>query len=329
MKNTQPRGMTETVLWPKLRDYWLPVAFSDEVGQNPLPVRLLDDRLALCRLGDHVACFQDLCIHRGTPISLGWIEGGEVVCAYHGWSYNHEGKCTRIPSIPSEHPIPKKACLTKHHSQERYGIVWVCLGEPRAPIPEFPPLEDPSFHVIFKDKRTWKCSAARAIENFFDAGHFAWVHEGILGDRAHPIPPSFTIERDAEELRFWADREADAHAVHAVSHRNNYRVIRPFAIHQWKVEPDGKTEAFVYVVMPVSAGECNRFMITARNFVGGPYGGDQHAELQNLVAEQDRVIVENQRPEELPLDLAEELHVKGPDGAALQYRRMLAELGVE
>ena len=41
------------------------------------------------------------------------------------------------------------------------------------------------------------------------------------------------------------------------------------------------------------------------------------------------MIVENQRPEELPLDLAEELHVKGPDAVALAYRRFLAELGVE
>ena len=44
---------------------------------------------------------------------------------------------------------------------------------------------------------------------------------------------------------------------------------------------------------------------------------------------QDLVIIENQRPEELPLDLSEELHVKGPDAIALEYRRFLAELGVE
>ena len=42
-----------------------------------------------------------------------------------------------------------------------------------------------------------------------------------------------------------------------------------------------------------------------------------------------RVIVEGQRPEELPLDLAEELHLKGPDALALAYRKFLRELGVE
>ena len=42
-----------------------------------------------------------------------------IVCAYHGWSYDADGKCIRIPSIPPEHPIPKKACLTRYLTQER------------------------------------------------------------------------------------------------------------------------------------------------------------------------------------------------------------------
>ena len=49
----------------------------------------------------------------------------------------------------------------------------------------------------------------------------------------------------------------------------------------------------------------------------------------NTIGNQDKPIVENQRPEELPLDLTEELHVKGPDAVALAYRRFLRELGVE
>lgn len=43
---------------------------------------------------------------------------------------------------------------------------------------------------------------------------------------------------------------------------------------------------------------------------------------------QDQRIVEEQRPEEVPVDLSEELHVKGPDAIAIEYRRFMAELGV-
>jgi vanillate O-demethylase monooxygenase subunit len=42
--------------------------------------------------------------------------------------------------------------------------------------------------------------------------------------------------------------------------------------------------------------------------------------------EQDRVVVESQRPEELPIDLSEELHIKGVDQASIEYRRWLLEL---
>ena len=38
-------------------------------------------------------------------------------------------------------------------------------------------------------------------------------------------------------------------------------------------------------------------------------------------------MVESQRPEELPLDLSEELHLRGPDAGTLAYRRLLAGLG--
>ena len=98
--------MHEGDLWPALRENWHAVAFSDNLGEKPVSVRLLDEHVVLCRLGGRVSAFQDLCIHRGCPISLGWVEGEELVCAYHGWSYAGDGKCTRIPSVPSGHPIP-------------------------------------------------------------------------------------------------------------------------------------------------------------------------------------------------------------------------------
>ena len=61
----------------------------------------------------------------GRPSPWGWVEGETIVCAYHGWAYDADGKCVRIPSIPPEHPIPKKACLTHYPAAERYGIIWV------------------------------------------------------------------------------------------------------------------------------------------------------------------------------------------------------------
>lgn len=60
------------------------------------------------------------------------------------------------------------------------------------------------------------------------------------------------------------------------------------------------------------------------------YGEDiPDAELiafQDHVVEQDRTIVESQRPELLPLDLQSELHLRS-DRMSIAYRKWLKEIG--
>ena len=44
------------------------------------------------------SCIRDECAHRACPLSLGTLENGEIACAYHGWAFDGEGKCTKMPS---------------------------------------------------------------------------------------------------------------------------------------------------------------------------------------------------------------------------------------
>ncbi|MFQ5914657.1 MAG: Rieske 2Fe-2S domain-containing protein [Nitrospinota bacterium] len=324
------KGISEVTVWPALAHYWHPVAYSHEITDKPFPSTVLGEQIVVCRLGEKTSAFSDLCIHRGTPMSLGRIEGEQIVCAYHGWSYDAEGKCTRIPSIPPDHPIPKKARLTRYPAHDRYGMVWVCLSdEPRAPIPEYPAYEDLEYHVVIRDSGIWKCGAARAIENFIDLAHFSWIHEGILGDREHTLTPEMITERRGEVLHFHCDCYPDR--LHPVSHRRNYRLARPFSIYNWKEEPDGRHEVLVFTCTPHAESECTWFFMIARNYDPDPGKGEGEGQenLYKVILEQDQAIVERQRPEALPLDLTEELHVKGPDAIALEYRRFLGELGVD
>jgi len=41
---------------------------------------------------------------------------------------------------------------------------------------------------------------------------------------------------------------------------------------------------------------------------------------------QDKAVVESVRPEEIPVDLREELHIKVPDAAGLILRRILGRI---
>ena len=307
-----------------LRHYWYPVALSEEIADKPVAARLLGEPLAVYRAGGHVVALRDLCIHRGAPLSLGWVEGEALVCAYHGWSYARDGACVRIPSLPPGGAIPRKAHLTTYRAEERYGLVWVCLDEPAAPIPSYPEAEDPGYRTVWT-QYLWQANAARIIENVMDFAHFPWVHPGILGDRSRPVYAPVTVERRDGELHYVLDDE-QTNAIRI------YRVSLPFTLHmtvrrRLLRDDDDKLNVLFFPGCPISSRETKHYFGYARNYdLDGP---DEPFATGSLgIMAQDQQIVEAQRPEELPLDLSAELHLRGPDAAAVEYRRALAEMGV-
>jgi phenylpropionate dioxygenase-like ring-hydroxylating dioxygenase large terminal subunit len=313
-----------------LRHYWHPVARSSEVADKPFRAQLLNQPLVLWRSNGQVAAFYDLCVHRGTPLSLGWLDNGELVCAYHGWRYGKDGSCTRIPSLPPDRPIPAKARANAFNAEERYGLIWVCLNEPRHKIPDFPlEFTDPAFRWEgFSTDGLWKANAARMFENLADYSHFPWVHPGTLGDRDNPeiepveIEPlegGFQYTMTQPVNRLTRDRPA----------RQTYKVFLPFMLTIDRYQPGGHQHQInIFLCSPVAKSETRFFRFMGRNF--RDFQSDEELNRRHrLTFEQDRGIVESQRPEELPLDLAEELHLRGPDTPAVEYRRRLRELGVD
>jgi len=97
-----PRGCTFSESdWRVLAPFWYPVAFSHEITDRPHAVTLLDERVVVYRLSDgSLSAARDICPHRGVPLSLGHVEGNEIICKYHGLRYDRNGKCTCIPAHP-------------------------------------------------------------------------------------------------------------------------------------------------------------------------------------------------------------------------------------
>ncbi|MEG4365135.1 Rieske 2Fe-2S domain-containing protein [Microcoleus sp. C2C3] len=113
--------------WKALAPFWYPIAFSHEVTDRPFAAKLLDERRVLFRLSDSsIVAARDLCLHRGTPLSLGWVENDELQCKYHSVGYDKSGQCTGIPAQPDA-AIPAGLKLTTYAVTERYGLVWVRL----------------------------------------------------------------------------------------------------------------------------------------------------------------------------------------------------------
>jgi phenylpropionate dioxygenase-like ring-hydroxylating dioxygenase large terminal subunit len=324
----------EASLYEAWRRFWHPVMYSADLSDRPRPALLLDEPLVLVRFADGVRAFRDLCVHRGTALSLGWLEDDRLVCAYHGWTYSEDGQCVRIPARHGSR-IPGRAKLRRYECMEKDGLIWVCLGdEPLFPPPDFPEINDPSFRVVAGPAYDWSCNAPRRLENFVDFAHFAWVHEGVLGSRENPEVPDHDVWREGHCLRFSARVLEPSDGVtkkrlgvqdDMLSVDNDYRLFMPLTIYLDRRFPGDNHYVLFMSASPVRRKLTRSFWFIARNYAFDE-DDQEFLDFENLILEQDRPVVESQRPEELPVDLSAELHIKGIDQVSIKYRRWLVEI---
>jgi phenylpropionate dioxygenase-like ring-hydroxylating dioxygenase large terminal subunit len=316
---------------PTLGNYWHPLCLSEDVTEQPRAFTLLDEQVVAFRDAEGVAAFKDLCIHRGTALSLGWITDGRLTCAYHGWEYDRTGACVHIPSLPPGASIPRKARAIAYRAEERYGLVWVAMADPVAPIPDWPHVSppDPDYELFLVGRWVWESSAGRVIENGMDFSHFNFVHTGL------------TELADGPEIK--------PHEIHEVEHgivyeyddsliTRRYRVYVPFVLHDEKIQRSGDTSVISIIAAPRTSTTSEVYVFVTRNHQGAValkgagqlQGRDEVRAFTDEVFGQDRRIVESQRPHEIPTDLRDELHLKVPDANALTYRRLLGRIhGIE
>jgi len=312
---------------PVLLNDWHVVAYAPELPDGePRAVRLLDEDIVLWRVGGRVHAWRDLCLHRGTRLSLGSVQGETLVCAYHGWTYNQEGRCVRFPAHPTQTP-PAKAQATVYQAQIKYDWVWVCLGQPERDVPSFPEWDDASFRKVHCGPYHYVASGPRAIENFLDVTHFPFVHAGYLGDPRYPTISDYEAEITPEgitarDITVWQpDPDGSGHGAWETY---TYKVVRPLTASFVK-SSSGPRFAMYFTVSPVS-----ELRSVAWSYVALEYDGQtdqQIREFEDLITWQDVPVVESQRPELLPLDLQAELHLRS-DRTAIAYRTWLRQLGL-
>jgi len=319
-----------------LRRCWHPVGYSRELEHPPRATTLLDEPLVLWRDSAGAAhAFRDVCVHRGTALSLGAVEGDEIVCAYHGWRYRGDGACTAIPQLSDPARVPARACAVAYRCVERYGLVWVALEEPRWCLPEVPELDDPMWRVVPTGPFAWRSDASRQVENFTDFGHFAFVHRGLLGDPEKPVVAPHEVVWDGHVLRYAYGRpdqpNTDTFPVFAArerkdeTRRTRYALHLPYTIVEHIDWGGADGMVYLFASQPVSADQCVGYCLVGRN-----YNLDQPDEVmqdfERTIFGQDQRVVESQRPDHVPFDLAAELHLTF-DAVAVAYRRAMRAQG--
>ena len=188
MSHSPPTSCSfSTADWNVLASFWHPVGFSTGFSETPRSVPLLDVDIMIVRVEGKLLAVRDRCPHRGTRLSHGRYSNGEFVCAYHGMAFAVNGDCVRVPSGHTGLQDSQSAAfggLTIVASAT--VVVWVCLtDESRAPLPEWPVLEDESVQRIDL-QMPLETGAGRHIENFCDTAHFAFAHLGTFGSARSP-----------------------------------------------------------------------------------------------------------------------------------------------
>jgi len=325
---------------PRLLTEWLAVGWSREVVRGgTLARRMMGRDLVFWRASNEdtgLHCWLDLCVHRGAKLSLGTIQncidgdargGGDcLVCPYHGWRYAASGQCVSIPAHPGLAP-PAKARVQTFQVRERYGVIWVCFGEPAGELPEFSLADDAGFRVLLAGPYRFRALGPRLIENLLDVAHLGIVHAGLLGDPGQSEIEDYEVgmgERgpEAKEIRIWQPNpDGTGAGAHVAYH---YEVQGPLTAGFVKTH-GAQRFGMLASVAPVDAEFSEMRLAMALNY-GQEVSDEELIAFQDRVTEQDRAIVESQRPELLPLDLQAELHLRS-DRMAIAYRKWLREIG--
>jgi phenylpropionate dioxygenase-like ring-hydroxylating dioxygenase large terminal subunit len=164
-----------------LKNAWYVGAWSHEVNREPFQRFMLDEPVVFYRTeaGDPVV-LDDRCIHRFAPLSAGCLEGDNIVCGYHGFTYGPTGACVAIPGVEQ---TPKKAGVKSYPVVEKWGWIWVWMGNEEkadeAKIPDFHYLDDSEW-AGKGDILNLKCAYNLVYENLLDLTHAKFVHKTTL-----------------------------------------------------------------------------------------------------------------------------------------------------
>ena len=162
-----------------------------------------------------------------------------------------------------------------------------------------------------------------------DATHFPFVHDAMLGEEGDPVAlDDYEVERTEEGLRtgpITVSQPVGDHRRVPVTSVYRYWIPRPLVSYLMKNLDEERCFSHLMPVTPVDEGISLLWVLTSVNF-------DKDGVHSRVTARNDEIfgqdipVIESQRPNEIPQDLHQELHVRA-DKLSVLYRRWLGELG--
>ncbi|MBP7336531.1 aromatic ring-hydroxylating dioxygenase subunit alpha [Niveispirillum sp.] len=167
-----------------LKNCWYVAAWPHELPIGHfLARRILDQPVLLYRTGTgDPAALLDRCPHRLVPLSAGRRTGDIIRCGYHGMAFKPDGTCVHIPGQDS---IPPNANATAFPLVERFGLVWIWMGDKALAdadlVPDLPWLTLP--HWTSSTGYTHVMGDYRLLsDNLLDLSHETYIHQATIGN---------------------------------------------------------------------------------------------------------------------------------------------------
>lgn len=161
-----------------LRNTWYMLGWSNELDAGFVHRTIAEEPILAYRLeSGRPAAIHDRCPHRFVPLHRGKQVGDTVECGYHGLCFDADGKCVKNPVDGAI--IPKAAQVRAYPIVDRYGVLWVWLGDPAKADPDrivrYDFLVDPRRSTVQGYMLT-RANYELAIDNLSDLTHVQYVH---------------------------------------------------------------------------------------------------------------------------------------------------------
>jgi nitrite reductase/ring-hydroxylating ferredoxin subunit len=316
-------------------NFWYPAEESSQVTHEPLKVQMLGLPFVLWRDEQGQAhCVSNTCTHRGGSIGDGKVVGNCVQCPYHGWLFNGDGECERIPSLGPLDTIPPRSRIDAYPVEERYGLVFVFLGDlPEDQRPTILPIDeyDDDGWRTLRMRYRWRANYVRLVENQSDPSHVEYVHGGMGmgGANSDYQVPKFDIEETdwgAGTMTVFESPGSPDEVLGEFSKRgrsdagSGYHGIS-MTWTRIRFSEDAGMNMYIYAC-PRDELDLEIFLINTRNCRLEPEKDENFLERMGVAVEEDRIVVEKLEPAIPSKDTIGEFIVPADD-VLMNYRQRL------
>ena len=193
--------------------FFHPVLPSRALRKKPVKVTIDGESYALFRdARGRANAVADRCPHRFAPLSKGHVRGNLLVCPYHGWTFDGEGR-GRSASQPSLTRCDVRAM----RAEERHGYIWIASRDATGSVPRWDFEADHRFCGSFPMR--FDAPLHVALDNFSEDEHTPFVHTRLGWD-----------EDGLDRIGFRADNFDDRTEVHYDAPQRPTRAGRVFGL---------------------------------------------------------------------------------------------------